>query len=428
MLRQHAREDGGSRSKSACVARTSSESAARTESRHPGGMRALCRRRAGSYNPRASRHAGGGMTTGIALTAGAGPHPASAAASGATVPMAWNDPGRNRNPWGNRPDKGAADLDEALRQPAAQTVADVSAAAAATATAATMAGGGGSRGDARFRLRHRSAGAGRRSGPLTGFYRSTRRKRGVVTRFGKYVADDQPGSALAHPVAGRGAADRQCRDDRELQRPDPHAHLRREPRRPQSSPCSTGAPTRSQYSFNVRDPEETLGEVSESAIREIIGRSELDFVLERGPPGDHRAHQGTRAAHARRLQDGHRGHHRQPAGRERARSRCRPSQRDAIKAREDRERLGLEAQAYANDILPKARGFGGAPDRGCAGLQGAHRRRRRGRGRSGSSQLLDGYERAPGRHARSACTIETMEEVLGNTNKVLVDTKGAAAT
>ncbi len=29
--------------------------------------------------------------------------------------MAWNDPGRNRNPWGNRPDRGAADLDEALR-------------------------------------------------------------------------------------------------------------------------------------------------------------------------------------------------------------------------------------------------------------------------------------------------------------------------
>ena len=29
--------------------------------------------------------------------------------------MAWNDPGRNRNPWGNRPDRGGADLDEALR-------------------------------------------------------------------------------------------------------------------------------------------------------------------------------------------------------------------------------------------------------------------------------------------------------------------------
>ncbi|MCX7053911.1 MAG: protease modulator HflK N-terminal domain-containing protein, partial [Proteobacteria bacterium] len=29
--------------------------------------------------------------------------------------MAWNDPGKNRNPWGNRPEKGAADLDEALR-------------------------------------------------------------------------------------------------------------------------------------------------------------------------------------------------------------------------------------------------------------------------------------------------------------------------
>ena len=29
--------------------------------------------------------------------------------------MAWNDPGSNRNPWGNRPEKGPADLDEALR-------------------------------------------------------------------------------------------------------------------------------------------------------------------------------------------------------------------------------------------------------------------------------------------------------------------------
>ena len=36
------------------------------------------------------------------------------------------------------------------------------------------------------------------------------------------------------------------------------------------------------FSFNVRDPEDTLGEVSESAIREIIGRSRLDFVLEAG--------------------------------------------------------------------------------------------------------------------------------------------------
>jgi regulator of protease activity HflC (stomatin/prohibitin superfamily) len=36
------------------------------------------------------------------------------------------------------------------------------------------------------------------------------------------------------------------------------------------------------FAFNVRDPEETLGEVSESAIREIIGQSSLDFVLEKG--------------------------------------------------------------------------------------------------------------------------------------------------
>jgi len=46
--------------------------------------------------------------------------------------MAWNDPGRNRNPWGNRPDKGAADLDEALRN-LQRKLSECLAAAAATA-------------------------------------------------------------------------------------------------------------------------------------------------------------------------------------------------------------------------------------------------------------------------------------------------------
>ena len=43
-------------------------------------------------------------------------HSQSSTFAGATQFMAWNDPGRNRNPWGNRPDRGAADLDEALRK------------------------------------------------------------------------------------------------------------------------------------------------------------------------------------------------------------------------------------------------------------------------------------------------------------------------
>jgi len=98
------------------------------------------------------------------------------------------------------------------------------------------------------------------------------------------------------------------------------------------------------------------------------------------------------------------------------------SQRDAIKAREDKERLALEAQAYANDILPKAKGSAARQtedsqaykSRIVADAEGEAAR---------FTQLSQAYARAPA-VTRQRLYYETMEEVLGNTNKVLVDTKG----
>ena len=52
---------------------------------------------------------------------------------------------------------------------------------------------------------------------------------------------------------------------------------------------------------------------------------------------------------------------------------------DAVKAGQDRERQKNEGQAYANDVIPKAKGYGGPPDGGGRGLQAAHDRDRRGR-------------------------------------------------
>jgi membrane protease subunit HflK len=99
------------------------------------------------------------------------------------------------------------------------------------------------------------------------------------------------------------------------------------------------------------------------------------------------------------------------------------AQRDAIKAREDKERLALEAQAYANDILPKARGSAARQledaqaykARITADAEGEAER---------FAKLLAAYERAPG-VTRQRLYFETLEQVLGNTNKVLVDTKGS---
>jgi membrane protease subunit HflK len=98
------------------------------------------------------------------------------------------------------------------------------------------------------------------------------------------------------------------------------------------------------------------------------------------------------------------------------------SQRDAIKAREDRERLALEAQAYANDILPKAKGSAARQSEDAIAYKARITADAEGEAQR-FSKLLESYRRAPD-VTRKRLYYETMEEVLGNTNKVLVDTKG----
>jgi membrane protease subunit HflK len=92
---------------------------------------------------------------------------------------------------------------------------------------------------------------------------------------------------------------------------------------------------------------------------------------------------------------------------------------DAIKAREDRERLSFEAQAYANDVLPRARGEAvrrqqdseGYRARVVADAQGEASR---------FSQLLTEYKQAP-EVTRRRLYLDAMEDVYANSNKVLVD-------
>lgn len=100
-----------------------------------------------------------------------------------------------------------------------------------------------------------------------------------------------------------------------------------------------------------------------------------------------------------------------------------PAQQDAIKAREDKERLSLEAQSYANDILPKARGSAGRL------IQDAQAyRAQKIANAEGESQrflkLLPEYEQWPG-VTRQRLYLETVEAVLANSKKVVVDTKGS---
>jgi len=329
--------------------------------------------------------------------------------------MAWNDPGRNRNPWGNRPDRGAADLDEALRNLQRRL-------------AGLFGGGGGAGGG------ETPGGAGMRgfgAGTVilvllaiwaaTGLYKVDAAERAVVTRFGKYVGTTDPGLRwhMPWPIEARqiinvqsieGFSDqtRMLTSDENLVDINIAVQYRRAEARP--------------YAFNVREPESTLGEVSESAIREIVGRSTLDHVLEEGRQEIAAL---TKELIQRTLDSYQTGievtsvNLQGVAVPEQVSS----AQRDAIKAREDKERLALEAQAYSNDILPKAKGSAARQfedaqaykSRIIADAEGEAQR---------FTQLLEAYERAPG-VTRQRLYFETLEQVLGNTNKVLVDTKGS---
>ena len=109
------------------------------------------------------------------------------------------------------------------------------------------------------------------------------------------------------------------------------------------------------YAFNVRQPEDTLEEVSESAIREIIGRSKLDGVLE---SGRQEIVAKTKELIQRTLDDYKIGLEVTAVNLQDVKvpNEVAPAQQDAIKAREDRDRLSLAAQAYSNDLIPRARG------------------------------------------------------------------------
>ena len=176
------------------------------------------------------------------------------------------------------------------------------------------------------------------------------------------------------------------------------------------------------YLFNVRDAEETLGEVSEGAIREVAGKSNLDFILTEGRTETALLTQeliqetldsyGTGIVVTKvNLQDAN-----FPLQVEAA-------VQDAIKAREDEVRIAFEAEAYANDVVPKARGEAAKMileaeayrEMVVADAEGEAAR---------FDKLLVEYKKAP-KVTRERLYIEAIETVYGNSNKVLLDSESS---
>ncbi len=176
------------------------------------------------------------------------------------------------------------------------------------------------------------------------------------------------------------------------------------------------------YLFNVADPDETLRLAVESALRSVVGKSKMDFVLTEGRDevvskvkdlaqkylDTYRAGLLITSVN---LQDA------QPPEEVQA------AFADVVKAREDRERLINEAQAYANDIIPKARGLAA---RELAEAE-AYRQRVIEQAQGEASRfehILAAYRKAP-RVTRERMYKDALTNVFANTSKVfMTDSNG----
>ena len=176
------------------------------------------------------------------------------------------------------------------------------------------------------------------------------------------------------------------------------------------------------YLFKVNAPQATLRQVTESAVREVIGKSELDFVLTEGRS---EIAQRQRELIQQTLDEYQTGILVQAVEMQPAKppEEVKAAFDDAIKAREDEQKTVNEAEAYSNDIIPRARGAGARMREEANGYKATVIAKAEGEA-SRFNQLLTEYERAP-EITRTRLYIDSIESVLSNTSKIMIDSEGS---
>jgi len=176
----------------------------------------------------------------------------------------------------------------------------------------------------------------------------------------------------------------------------------------------------SEWIFNNREPEDTVKQVAESSIREIVGRSKMDFVLYEGREKVAFDVNQLMQQIVDRYQMGVQITNVTMQG-------VQPPEQvqaafdDAVKAGQDRERQKNEGQAYANDVIPRASGAASRLQQESE----AYRARVVANAVGDASrfkQVLAEYQKAPA-VTRDRMYLETMQQIFSNTTKVMVDAK-----
>jgi modulator of FtsH protease HflK len=327
--------------------------------------------------------------------------------------MAWNE-GPNRDPWsqgpGGKPGGGGPpDLDEMLKRLKARF------------------GGGGNGGPAR---------GGSSGGPtlpkatvglaiavivgiwlFSGVYVVDEQERGVVLRFGEYDRTATPGIGWRAPwpiesmerinvTQVRQVTDRQSMLTKDENIVDVELTVQYR------------VSAVEDFLFNVADPDLTLQQATKSAVRETVGRSEMDFILTAG-------RQAIADQSKIILQETLDGYKSGLVVTEVNLQQAQPPEAvqaafaDAIKAREDQERLKNEAEAYSNDRLPKARGAAARQIEEATGYRDNVLARAQGEA-ARFSALVAEYRRAPA-ITRERLYLDSMSQVMTGSSKIMID-------
>jgi membrane protease subunit HflK len=331
--------------------------------------------------------------------------------------MAWNEPGggnkKPRDPWGGGGDQGPPDLDEALKK--------VQEKLGGLFGGGASGRGGGSGGGIPGPLLWVVALGALLVWGLMGLYQVDQQERAVVLRFGKYNETVQPGLHWHMPLIEevikvnttkvRAATFREIM----LTQDENIVEVRL------SAQYVIDDPTK--FALKVREPERSLQHAAQSALRHVVGGNSMDLVLTEG--------RAQIALDVRqRLQDyldlyqtGIRVS-KVNVDESKPPSQVQAAFDDVIKAREDEERVKNEAEAYANGIVPEARGAaqrqieeaGAYREQVIANAEGEAER---------FSKLLTEYRKAP-EVTRDRLYLEAVQAVLGKTNKVMVDVEGGS--
>jgi modulator of FtsH protease HflK len=266
----------------------------------------------------------------------------------------------------------------------------------------------------------------------SGFYIVDEGRRGVVTHFGRFTETTLPGPRwhLPFPVESVEIVDFSQVKTVEIgyRNNNPKNKIARESLMLTDDENIIDIQFAVQYDlknaadfvFNARKPEDIVAQVAATAISEVVGRNKMDFVLYEG-----RAEIATETEKLMQVMLDRYGtgvfvrkvtlQNTQPPEQVQA------AFDDAVKASQDLERQKNEGQAYANNVVPLARGMASRLLQEADGYNASVVQRAEGDA-SRFRQVLVEYNKAPA-VTRERLYLDMMQSVLGNSSKVLIDQK-----